>query len=469
MKGHRTFWILLSTWAMLSAFACAPRPQGSSLLLRDLDGPLPQAIQEAFAKGGKSDYYLLEDEGYSFRLIYLCENRIYNFIEEPVKNPVLVSMQPVLDTSVEQRLSADDRSRIWSCMERKVREEVSRAEELKRRMLAAKARLEKELESALAEKERLIQEIEKAGKRKQLEATRQRRLEEEVRKTEEERTRRLDEEQRRKAEEERKIRAYRYGEREKEKEGFSAPPLRVTESGIFLVMKEMAIREEPRENSKIQGRAQKYDLFEVINTRVDDRGGKWHQILLQERVVAEKGKRYGWSPEERSFWVKNRLQAWVYPGDLSRINSAKPLRINVDDIQFTGKKASTPLKPNLFEVSFEVHVEYTERVFGWLDEKNGIRRPDKNRDEMRNLLKELSKSLWPLRIQNEILRGYIRPGFNPEQVVLSWGKPDHVNTTRTLVGIHEQWVYGESPFPNAYVYFENGVVKSWEFLRKGGK
>jgi hypothetical protein len=88
---------------------------------------------------------------------------------------------------------------------------------------------------------------------------------------------------------------------------------------------------------------------------------------------------------------------------------------------------------------------------------------------MRTLLKDLSKTLWPIRIQEDVLHGFIRQGFTREQVVLSWGKPDHVNTTRTLVGIHEQWVYGEPPFPKSYVYFENGLVKSWEFIRNAGK
>ena len=46
-------------------------------------------------------------------------------------------------------------------------------------------------------------------------------------------------------------------------------------------------------------------------------------------------------------------------------------------------------------------------------------------------------------------------------------RPDHVNTTRTLVGVHEQWVYGEAPFPKSYVYFENGLVKGWEFFENG--
>lgn len=38
----------------------------------------------------------------------------------------------------------------------------------------------------------------------------------------------------------------------------------------------------------------------------------------------------------------------------------------------------------------------------------------------------------------------------------SWGKPDHINTTTTRYGVHEQWVYGGGN----YLYFENGKLTS---------
>jgi hypothetical protein len=464
MRGERILLLLPSILVVLAALACSSTPK-TGVLLRD---PLAsqKVVEETFAKEGKSDYFLLNDEGYSFRLIYLCENRIYNFVEEPKNNPVLVSLQPILDSPVEKKLRADDRRRIWVCMERKVREEQFRVEELKRRMTEERLRLEREVRLMWGERDRIVVEIEK---KKKLEAERQRRMEEEMRRAEEERLRKLEEEQRRKAEEERKIKVYRVGEKEESPSLPPPHPPKVTESGIFLVMKETNIHEDARETSKIQDKAKKYDIFEVVDSKRDENGILWYQFIVSERVISEKAKRYGWSPEEKSFWVKNKLLAWVYPGDLAKIHTAKPLKLNVEEIQFTGKKASSPPKPSLYEVIYEVNVEYAENIVGWIDEKSGIRRSNTNKDEMRSLLNELSKTLWPLRIQNDILRGYIRTGFTPQQVVLSWGRPDHVNKTRTLVGIHEQWVYGESPFPNSYVYFENGLVKSWEFLKKSGK
>src|SRR4030043_186512 len=415
MRGKKKILLLPILLMIVSAMACAPSPK-PSVLLRDLVNP-PRVIQEIFAKEGKSDYLFLWDDGYSFRLIYLCENRIYNFVEEPANNPVLISIQPVLNTPVEEKLPADARRRIWACLERKVREEHSRIEEIKRRITDERIRLEKEVESARVERDRIVAAIEE----------------------------------------------------EKEKEDPPPPPLKVTESGIFLVMKGANIYAEMKISSKIRGSFKKYDIFEVINSKVDRTGVQWNQVIVHEKVISEKGKRIGWSPEEKPFWVKNKLLAWVYPGDLSKISIAKPLKFNPDQILFTGKKTSTPQKPILYEVIYDVNLESSEKIFGWIEEKSGIRRKDKNEEEMRSLLKELALTLWPIRTQNDVLAGYIRVGFTPEQVILSWGHPNHINKTRTLVGVHEQWVYGESPFPNSYVYFENKVVKNWEFLKKDFK
>ena len=48
-------------------------------------------------------------------------------------------------------------------------------------------------------------------------------------------------------------------------------------------------------------------------------------------------------------------------------------------------------------------------------------------------------------------------GMSKQDVLDSnWGKPDHINTTTTRYGVHEQWVYGGGN----YLYFENGILTS---------
>lgn len=49
-------------------------------------------------------------------------------------------------------------------------------------------------------------------------------------------------------------------------------------------------------------------------------------------------------------------------------------------------------------------------------------------------------------------------GATKEMVIESWGKPDEVNRSIGVWGVHEQWVYDN----NQYIYFENGVLTSWQ-------
>lgn len=55
---------------------------------------------------------------------------------------------------------------------------------------------------------------------------------------------------------------------------------------------------------------------------------------------------------------------------------------------------------------------------------------------------------------NKLLDGIIWIGCTKEMVILSWGKPEDINTTVTSYGKREQWVYGLG----SYVYFKDGKV-----------
>jgi hypothetical protein len=53
-----------------------------------------------------------------------------------------------------------------------------------------------------------------------------------------------------------------------------------------------------------------------------------------------------------------------------------------------------------------------------------------------------------------VRKGDIYLGMSKKIVTLIKGEPDHVNTTTSSYGTHEQWVYGN----NEYYYFENGKL-----------
>ncbi|MGH9688008.1 MAG: hypothetical protein ACRD5K_13050 [Candidatus Acidiferrales bacterium] len=53
--------------------------------------------------------------------------------------------------------------------------------------------------------------------------------------------------------------------------------------------------------------------------------------------------------------------------------------------------------------------------------------------------------------------GTIKIGFSAKEVEMSWGKPDHVNTTCVEGHCDVQWVYESND-----VYFTDGVVTGWD-------
>lgn len=53
---------------------------------------------------------------------------------------------------------------------------------------------------------------------------------------------------------------------------------------------------------------------------------------------------------------------------------------------------------------------------------------------------------------------YVEVGMTEEQLIASWGRPTHINRSVYSTGESDQWVYNE----NSYVYFENGVVTSFQ-------
>jgi len=80
---------------VLFSISCASKRQ-KSLLLRDLPSlPTHHYPGDLWLKKERVIIPLLMDDGYAFRLIYLCENHVLNFAEEPDKNPILAQHAPL--------------------------------------------------------------------------------------------------------------------------------------------------------------------------------------------------------------------------------------------------------------------------------------------------------------------------------------------------------------------------------------
>ena len=66
------------------------------------------------------------------------------------------------------------------------------------------------------------------------------------------------------------------------------------------------------------------------------------------------------------------------------------------------------------------------------------------------------------KFKSAILNGEIILGMTDEIVIASWGYPDDKNRTVGSWGIHEQWIYSNGVKSITYLYFENGILKSWQ-------
>lgn len=66
-------------------------------------------------------------------------------------------------------------------------------------------------------------------------------------------------------------------------------------------------------------------------------------------------------------------------------------------------------------------------------------------------------NIYGTEIATKILAGKIWLGMTSEMTKESWGSPDKNNRTVGTWGVHEQWIYGDT-----YVYFENGILTSWQ-------
>lgn len=82
-------------------------------------------------------------------------------------------------------------------------------------------------------------------------------------------------------------------------------------------------------------------------------------------------------------------------------------------------------------------------------EEEEIKQKQHEVEKEKDRLKYLTR-LYGASNAKKIMDGVVRLGFSKKMCEESWGKPDHVNTTITKWGKHEQWVYRSGE----YLYFE---------------
>lgn len=129
-----------------------------------------------------------------------------------------------------------------------------------------------------------------------------------------------------------------------------------------------------------------------------------------------------------------------------------------DSIAFSKmNNADSEFKKGLEELTREREKkEYRKKE---LDKRRAIAKSIKEREKIEKHEKYIYNR-FESRIAKRIISKEIWLGMTSEMARLSLGDPNDINRTVTSRGIHEQWVYGYSN--RKYLYFENGILKSWQ-------
>jgi len=98
--------------------------------------------------------------------------------------------------------------------------------------------------------------------------------------------------------------------------------------------------------------------------------------------------------------------------------------------------------------------------------EHSLRSGDTDKEkEMRDIINKSSVAMSRIdeRIKKAIKNRRVVTGMSKEDVIKSWGQPRDINRTVTSGCVHEQWCYRDVlEGTDRYVYFENGVVTSWQ-------
>lgn len=114
------------------------------------------------------------------------------------------------------------------------------------------------------------------------------------------------------------------------------------------------------------------------------------------------------------------------------------------------------------EIDYAKEKKGEEKIL--LERKKEEELTKKKKEQEEELKKELEKlqRVKEEYIKKAIEKGSVLTGMTREQVIASWGYPSDKNTSYYGTVIHEQWVYRRGKYDTDYVYFEDGIVTSWQ-------
>ena len=136
-------------------------------------------------------------------------------------------------------------------------------------------------------------------------------------------------------------------------------------------------------------------------------------------------------------------EAWELANSLD--DSLEVIRLNLESLDSLLAEAPDSVKPRI------------ERVIEKLKKAETVL-PKLKKQLNRKLRKYIRPKYW-----NDIKQRRVKLGMNRYEVMCSWGEPDDINRSVSVYGgVHEQWVYGDPLEGATYLYFDNGILESWQ-------
>ncbi|WP_342423131.1 hypothetical protein [Paenibacillus sp. FSL E2-0178] len=179
----------------------------------------------------------------------------------------------------------------------------------------------------------------------------------------------------------------------------------------------------------------------LTNFKIQLKNGK----VIEELAISEVPDSF--CTEFDTVLINARYNGKYYWADKTQLPSSNPL-INIEKVYFTsvkikGREILIAAKRNGgASVTFKIPI------------KN-----DPFESIKSNFYTENPKSTypgWSTDMWNKIAQQKISVGMTPEQVLLSWGGPNDINSYTSKNTRIEQWIYG-----NTYLHFYNGNLESW--------
>jgi len=182
--------------------------------------------------------------------------------------------------------------------------------------------------------------------------------------------------------------------------------------------------------------------------------GKVKELTSQDQALIEKEDKYGRTPFHYAA-MQNRTEVMEYLlQEGARIDATSSVEWCYTPLFCAVNSGKTESVRFLLENGADPSVRNQDGVPPYNMTCNGD-----DCDEVYRLIKDkiISSKSWSKEMKQLIKDGKIKIGMTQEMVLLSWGQPKDVNKMVGEWGVHEQWVYGTN-----YLYFENGVLSSYQ-------